>query len=178
MSNRKREKFIVMLALLAALYAGIQFLFSGRGGETGRPAVAEKPADELLMEVAQSLARHRLTETEKAILEKAETPWPSRPFVRTGAASPKAAADAPSQASGTVSGNFSYMGCIEAGNRRLAIINTAEYEIGDRVNDSQLTVRSISFERVLLEDPEGRSYAAPLQDGPDRSSALILLQSE
>lgn len=178
MNVSKREKIIITLALLATLYAGIQFLVSGRSREASLPAVEEKPADEFLMEVSQSLAQHRLTETEKAILEKAEMPWPSQPFVQTGTPPVATAADTPSQTAEEASGNFSYTGYIDAGNRRLAIINGTEYEVGDRVADSPLRVRSISFERIILEDTEGRRYAALLQDGSERSAALISLQSE
>lgn len=177
MSISKREKTIVTLAALAALYAGGQFLFSGSGTDADRSGVEEKSAEEFMMEVAQSLAANRLTDTEKAILEKAETPWPSQPFVPTGTPS-EDRPDMPPETFGGDAGNFSYTGCIEAGNRRLAIINGTEYEVGERVVDSQLTVRGISFERALLVDGNGNKLTVPLQDGTDRSAAKISLQSE
>lgn len=173
----KREKTIITLAVLAALYAGGQFLFSGKSQDADRSGVEEKPAEEFMMEVAQSLAVNRLTETEKTILEKAEAPWPSQPFVQTGSPS-EARSDTPSETSGAAAGSFSYTGCIEAGNRRLAIINGTEYEVGDQVADSLLTVRGISFEQVTLENGEGTRYMVPLQNDSDRSTTQISLQSE
>lgn len=178
MSISKREKIIVVLAVLAALYAGGQLLFSGNSADRLPSTAEDKPAEAFLMEVAQSLAQHQLSETEKAVLEKTEAPWPASPFIRTGTSSSTGTAETSSLSPGMIPGNFAYTGYIEAGNRRLAIVGGAEYETGDRVADSPLTIRGILPDQVLLEDAEGRKYSAPLQDGSGRNSALILLQSE
>jgi hypothetical protein len=177
MSISKREQIIIALALLAALYAGWHYLSSESAKNRG-PAADNKPADEFLMEVAQGLALNRLTETEQAVLEKAGIPWPPQPFIQTGAWSSKTGSDASSQTTEAAPDNFAYTGYIKAGNRRLAIIGGMEYEIGDRITDSQFTVRDISFKEVVLEDSEGRRYSAPLQDGSDSNAASISLQFE
>jgi hypothetical protein len=178
MNISKRERIIITLALLAALYAGWHYLFSGSARDATLSTSKDKPADEFLMEVTQNLALNSLTETEKAILEKAGRPWPSHPFVQTDASSSETGSDASSQSSMVAPDIFSYAGYIEAGNRRLAIISGTEYEIGDRVANSLLTVRSISNEQVVLEGMEGRIYTAPLQDGSDRNAAPVSLQFE
>lgn len=178
MNISKRERIIITLALLAALYAGGYCLFSGSAGDTAPSASKDKPADEFLMEVVQNLALNSLTETEKAILEKAGRPWPSHPFVQTDASSSETGSDASSQSSMVAPDIFSYTGYIEAGNRRFAIIGGTEYETGDRIANSLLTVRSISNEQVVLEGMEGRMYSAPLQDGSGSSAAPISLQFE
>jgi hypothetical protein len=178
MNISKRERIIIILALLAALYAGWYYLFSGGAGDTAPSAAEDKPADEFLMEVAQDLALNSLTETEKAILEKAGRPWSPHPFIQTDASSSETASGASSKSSMVAPDIFSYTGYIEAGNRRLAIIGGTEYETGDRVANSLLTVRSISTGQVVLEGMEGRMYTAPLQDGSDRKAAPVSLQFE
>jgi hypothetical protein len=178
MSISKREQIIIAVTLLAALYAGWQLLFSRNAGNQSPSAVKDKPADEFLMEVAQGLALNRPTEIEKAVLEKTERPWPADPFVQTVPSSQTTGTDTSSQSTGTLPDSFSYTGYIEAGHHRLAIIGGTEYEIGDMVADSLLTVRGISPGQVLLEDPEGRRYSAPLQDGSDGTGAPISLQFE
>lgn len=162
MNISKREKILVSLAFTAALWMGISFLFSGKEEGIAPAGIDEKPAEEFLVEVAQSLAAHQLTETEKLILEKTETSWPLQPFVSAGMSADK---DTSSPQSGGGVKTFVYAGYIQAGNRRMAIVNGTEYEVGDRVEDSLLTVRGISFEKVVLEDGEGSRFAISLQDG-------------
>lgn len=162
MNTSKREKILVSLALLAALWVGISFLFSGKEEGAAPAGIDEKPAEEFLVEVAQNLAAHQLTTTEKLVLEKIETSWPLQPFVSVETSAGKDTSD--SQSGGVVK-TFVYAGYIQAGNRRMAIINGTEYEVGDRVQDSLLTVRGISFEKVVLEDGEGNRFAISLQDG-------------
>lgn len=162
MNMSKREKMLVALALLAAFFVGISFLFSGQDEEVARTEIDEKPAEEFLMEVAASLATHELTETEKLILEKTETSWPLQPFVSVETPAVEDTSNSQSQAA---VGTFVYAGYIQAGNRRMAIVNGTEYEVGDRVTGSLLTVRGIYFEKVLLEDGKGDRFAVPLQDG-------------
>jgi hypothetical protein len=175
MSISKREKVFVALALLAALYGGIVLLLSGRNNEGTGGGFNEKPAEEFLREVAESLARHQLTTTEKIILEKTEAPWPSQPFVSVG--TPVVEDTSESQSQGDVA-HLVYTGYIEVGNRRLAIINGMEYDIGDPVADASLTVRGITSERVILGDTTGSRLAIPIVDGSNRSTALILHQSQ
>lgn len=156
-----REKIFVALALIAALYAGISFLFSGKNEKAGQAGNNEKPAEEFLREVALSLAGHQLTKTEKIILEKAEVPWPLQPFVSASTSITEDNTDSQQQMPKEA---FVYAGFIQVGNRRLAIINGMEYDIGDPVADVPLTVRGISAERVILEDSSGRRIAVPIVD--------------
>ena len=159
MSISNREKIFVALALLAALYAGISFLFSGNNDKAARTETDEKPAEEFLREVAVSLAGHQLTKTEKAILEKADASWPQHPFVSVNTTAIEDTSGSQGQTSAEA---FVYTGFIQAGSRRLAIINGMEYDIGDPVADASLTVRGISPERVVLEDTSGRRIAVPI----------------
>lgn len=156
-----REKIFVGLALLAALYAGISFLLPGKSNEIVRTGIDEKPAEEFLREVAESLASHQLTKAEKVLLEKAEISWPLQPFVSVNMPVLEDTSDSQRQTSVEA---FVYAGYIQVGSRRLAIINGMEYDIGDPVADASLTVRGISSERVVLEDTSGRRIAVPIVD--------------
>lgn len=176
MNLSKREQIIVAMALLAAIYAGWQFLFSGSKKDNVSSAVENKRTEDFLMEVARSLAGNHLTDAEKATLEKVGAKWPSQPFVSTDVSDQEADADASSQPTAALSDH--YTGYIEVGDRRLAIIGDTEYEIGDKIGDSQFTVRGISMEQVLMEDAAGRRYSLSLQDGANRDMAHILLQLE
>jgi hypothetical protein len=175
MNISKREKILVSLAFLAVLWMGISFLFSGKEEEAAPAGINEKPAEEFLMEVAQSLAAYQLTKTEKLILEKAEASWPLEPFVSVGTPTAEDTSNSQAQAS---AGIFVYAGFIQVGSRPLAIINGTEYGIGDPLADAPLTVRGISSERVVLEDSSGRRIAVPIVDALNRSAAPILHQSQ
>lgn len=48
--------------------------------------------------------------------------------------------------------DFSYTGYLDAGSRRLAIINGIEYMVGDQLDSGSLVVKSIDPEKVVLED--------------------------
>lgn len=165
MKISKREKIIIGLTVLALIYAGIVFFFSGPGNTVSRLEADEDSAEGLVTEVVQSLARHHRTETEQIILEKAQLPWPSDgPFIpvtvpASGARKPEGEtiAEADPEA-------FSFTGYVEIGNKRLAIINGEEYETGDRVTGSPFTVRGISPEQVRLEDTDNRIRIVPMAD--------------
>lgn len=178
METSKREKIILGLAILAVLYMGIVFLFSGSGDNSVKSETDEDSAEEFVMEVAQDVARYNLTETERTILEKAQIPWPQQPFITQTVQSTTEQSSAGGIIQAAESREFSFTGFIEIGNKRLAIINGEEYETGDRLAQTGITVYGISPEQVLLMDAEGRMRKVPRVDMIRENEASTLQHFE
>lgn len=165
MKISKREKIILGLAVLALIYLGVVFLFPGPGSTVSQLETDEISAEGLVTEVAQSLARYHLTETERTLLEKAQAPWPSDPFIAATLSSSGERKPAGETITEAGPEGFSFTGYVEIGTRRLAIINGEEYETGDRITGSPFTVRGISPQQVLLGDAGNRMHAVLMADG-------------
>ena len=164
MKISKREKIILALTALALIYAGIVYLFPGPGSTVSQFETDNNSARGLMTEVVQSLAQHHRTELEQTILEKAQIPWPSEPFLAATLSSSEEREPAGETITEADPEGFSYTGYVEIGTRRLAIINGEEYETGDRITGSPFTVRGISPEKVLLGDAGNRARAIPMAE--------------
>jgi hypothetical protein len=164
MKISKREKIILGLTALALIYAGIVFFFSGPKNTPPPPGAGETPAREFVTEVVQSIALHSRTATEQIILEKAQAPWPSDPFITTILSPSEESNPGETPMIASDSEAFNYTGYVEIGAKRLAIINGEEYETGDRVSGSPFTVQGITPEQVLLGDAGNRIRVIPMVD--------------
>ena len=150
----KREKIIVALMVVVVLLALISFIpspFSGKADVSSSSQAKLTELHELATKISEEVNKEYLTNTEKLILERADTPWSKDPFIGkslTGATEP-----GQGQARDT---GFSYTGFIDTGARRLAVINGMEYEVGERLQSGGYIVRVIDPRVVVLEGKEKR----------------------
>lgn len=144
----KREKVLIIGALLAALFGVFQFIKTKPGVAPPYPSSAGHAApNELIQKIQRELQEHALSEPETTILTKAALEWGKNPFLgkkllplgQMNRFDPSEAKD------------FSYSGYIIAGNRKLAIINGLEYAVGERLITGGYMVRHIYPEAVILE---------------------------
>jgi hypothetical protein len=164
MTTSKREKIILALAILAVLYLGLQYLFSDSGGELSKQEAENNSTYEFVMEVAHDIARYNLTKTEQSVLARAQEPWPDSPFIPYKALSGNVQAAVSPTMTTEDYGEYRFTGYLKVGNKQLAIINGEEYETGDRLIESNATVRNISPEQVLLTDAAGRTLSVSRAD--------------
>lgn len=172
MKISNREKVILGITAVAAIWAGSNFLLSGGG--KAPTETKDEITQEAVVEAAQSLALNSLTETEQAIWEKAETAWPADPFLKNSITLAK------NEQTVTVfgGGQFIFSGYIETGDVKLAIVNGDEYAPGDRIAGTSFWVRSISQHQVLLAAPDNSIVTVPMVTYPGSNSAAAIKQSE
>jgi hypothetical protein len=147
----KREK-IILVVMLIALLGGAATYFSGPSTSIQSSGAANgidlTNVKALSAQLIADVKKEALTDNERYVLDQAAADWSEDPFVvrsltplhQTGGGSGMRPAD------------FSYSGYLDAGNRRLAIINGLEYMVGDQLEFGGLVVKNIDPEKVVLED--------------------------
>ena len=96
-----------------------------------------------------------LSKEETYILQKARAEWKQDPFIQIR---PKLTRDEAAERQPlVVNSKILYTGFLEMGNKRLAIINGMEYEIGDILERTGLVVRKISPSHVVVAAPDNKN---------------------
>ncbi|WDP90796.1 MAG: hypothetical protein HUN04_14260 [Desulfobacter sp.] len=164
----KREKIIIFLAGLMALYGALDYFVLGKKssatGEEDKIKAAVQQTDafaaaataQLTAMVTQNKGKN-LTYTKKM----AETPWPRDPFIvhtgtdKTVDQEEINPADLP---------EIIYSGYIRAGAAVLAVINGMEYTVGELVADIGYKVHNITPSKVVLLTESNKQITIYLQE--------------
>jgi hypothetical protein len=111
-------------------------------------------------------AQEGLSETDTYIIQRAEAQWIQDPLIRIR--KPPKVEIEPEDVVTTEKPELeiAYTGYIEMGSMRLAIINGNEYETGDRLEQGDYIVRSISPTQVeiVTTDTNRNRFIVPLQE--------------
>ena len=155
----KREKIIVGLMIVALLYGVLDFFVSSSPKEGSRvPESKLSETQDLAAKLSENVQKESLTSAEKLILERSGAEWTQDPFLGR----PLVAAHSPAKMGENEAVGFVYTGFVEAGNKRLAIINGMEYQVGEELESGAFVVRSISQGSVMLENA-GRGETLEIQ---------------
>jgi len=145
----RREKIIVVITVLAALYGAYNFLFSSSGMKSRTAGVSRQELNSFITETFAGISRALLTPDDREILMQAATQWETDPFVRSTAPLTRKRKSEPRRTPVETAG-ITYSGYIKMGNRYLAIINGMEYEVGDRLEPEGHVVSLISPEKIVI----------------------------
>ena len=150
----KREKIIVGLMVVAALYGGYTFLFSGSAGgkkkSYGQPQVG---VNDLVAGLIKRIQGADTTAADTEILEKSSAQWQKDPFLvvkKSRAPEEETEKEPEIIARGDLTGSFNYSGYMEMGKNKLAIINGREYEEGDQLAIQGAALKKISAGEVHI----------------------------
>jgi len=145
-----REKIIILVMLIVVAYGGYTyFLDSGDKTivESSKQTIAE--LKKFVVDAATSLSNEYVSAADKYIIDQAEKVWPQDPFLQTGAL----LTSEPYQAHAEVTVQtvqISYTGFLQTPDALIAIINGAEYETGDQMNETGYYVKNILPTKILL----------------------------
>jgi len=96
-----------------------------------------------------------LSQEQTYILQKARAEWQQDPFVRIR---PKLTREEEEDRQPLVlKSKILYTGFLQMGDKRLAIINGTEYEVGDRLEPEGLVVRAINSNHVVIAAPDKKN---------------------
>lgn len=143
---KKREKIILAVMGVALLCAAYVFLSDRSSPQTN--VVTEQnlaSVKAFSAQLTEDLKKDILTGPDRYVLERAEAEWASDPFLGKKLSSAV-------ETAGGQPGIFAYSGYLEAGRKRLAIINGMEYQVGEQLEPGGYVVLSIDPEKVILED--------------------------
>ena len=143
----KREKILLYLGLAVLLYGVIDFLVLPKVKQNIPSATANVDVAALTKDIQNTLASTVLTKQEEYILEAAAGTWERDPFYDWPGGLRAAPKVKVSSGDGQL---FTYMGYVEIGDVRLAIVNGHEYQAGEELVGGSYIVSEISPSRVVL----------------------------
>jgi hypothetical protein len=152
----KREKIILMIMSVVVLFGVYDFLFSsGAKKKPVAPVVGIAEINKFIADVANSF-KDNFTETNMYIIRQARTEWSRDPFWhKDKERHPETRAERIVESVKEPKAQESrvYTGYLEMGEQKLAIINGAEYELGDELNRGGPVIKSIDSKQVILAVP-------------------------
>lgn len=154
MSNR--EKVILILAVVAILYGGYNFIFSKKNTKN----IPQKTVDiqKIQKETINTLAKYSLSKSDKIVegLMKNDT---KDPFTYK-----KVEKDIKKKEDTKIT-NLTYNGYVMLNNKKVAIINNKEYQEGDELDIKSYFVEQIFENKVVIKGPGKDNFiTVPLID--------------
>ena len=170
----QREKIIVGLMLLTVVYGVYTVFFEGKGKTTPKEIAAFTATEQLeslsafITKVAEA-SKAGLSKEDAYIIQQAEAEWKQDPLIsvelKNRPESELQRAQQVTKAS-IPDLNISYTGFMQMGDKKFAIINGVEYTSGDRLEQGDYIVRSITPRQVIIVST-GRSkkkFIFPLEE--------------
>lgn len=146
-----REKIILLLALGSLVYGGYEMFWKpAPPGGTG-PSPGGEPLAGFINRISAETAAGRLTMAERALIQRAEQPWPDR-------------FESPTLPPPTFERLPVYSGFIQMGGKTMAIIDGREYGVGERLETSGYRVQEISPSQIVIGGEGRRDIPIPLQE--------------
>ncbi len=146
----KREKIIVIVLLIAVVYGGYEY-FSGFS--INKHSFEDKNAcvnlTKFVADIGEKIKQNESDKKNFTVLTKASLDWTLDPFWKSVL---KKENNEKKQAERALPKKiFVYSGYLQLGNKKIAIINNMEYEVGEKVlNHEGYSVLSISSKKVVL----------------------------
>jgi len=161
-----REKIIVGLMALAVVYGVYTLFLSGPPGETALKGGGDRELEALnsfITKVADK-TKSGLSKKHVYVLQKAQVEWKQDPLLQI---KPKLSEEEKEARKPLVlKSKILYTGFLQMGEKRLAILNGLEYEIGDRLEPDGLIVRNIHPNHVVIGSPDlkNKKVVLPMEE--------------
>jgi hypothetical protein len=164
-----RQIIILGVTVIALLYGGYDFFFTK--SKKAAPVDTGKKIEELstfMAEMTVALGKDTPSPVDAHMIKRAEAGWMRDPFYERKTEKVWAVAKEQTQAGGTAAAPkslFSYTGYVEAGKKKIAVINGHEYSAGDALDVEGYVLKAIDPERVTIYNRETRrTIEIPLQE--------------
>jgi flagellar basal body-associated protein FliL len=152
-----REKIIIVLMVLAVGYGVYTVFLSGPQEEAAFKSNGDKELKALKLFIAKVAdnTKNSLSKQQVYVLQKAQIEWKQDPLLQI---KQKMSQEEKEELRPLVLENkILYTGFLQMGDKRLAILNGIEYEIGDRLESGDLIVRDIHPDHVAIGSPHIKS---------------------
>ena len=152
-----REKIIIGLMVLAVGYGVYTVFLAGPQEETAFKSDGDKDlkALKLFIDKVADNTKNSLSKQQAYVLQKAQIEWKRDPLLQI---KQKMSQEEKEQHRPLVlEKKILYTGFLQMGDKRLAILNGIEYEIGDRLESGDLIVRDIYPDHVVIGSPHIKS---------------------
>jgi hypothetical protein len=168
----KREKIILAVMAIAILYAAFDFLVPAKkqSAAVSTQVTLEQKTAELNQFVAglnAGLEKEWANKVGMLIFNRAEGAWTQDPFLDSRSHKAWLKANEPVKEGKAPPPKivFIYSGYLEAGKKRMGIINGMEYKEGDALENEGYFLKSISPTHAVIEDrKKGTAETVPLME--------------
>ena len=162
---KKREKIILILAILALLYGAVDyFILSSDKNEAINADTSNKSSD-FIEKINTTLASLNIIEQKKTnadyLISMIESEWKNDPFSKIKNLSKENQKSAIYiKMTGLI-----YSGFIKLGNKMLAVIDGMEYTTGEYIKDSGYKIIQITPESVIINNNLNKKIVLYLKEG-------------
>ncbi len=159
-----RQIIILCVALLFVLYAAYEILIARPALKKAKTDVNPARISSFVADVNAELAGGKLIGVEDYIARRAETDWGDSPFWdRASYREWASGTRSDGQAGAAV--KIIYSGFVDAGGKKMAVINGWEYTSGEALEMEGYVLKSITPYRVMIENKiTGSELAVPIQE--------------
>jgi hypothetical protein len=160
----KQQTIILCIMVIAVIFGVYSFTGSPKKGVTDDPGKKAKELKTFMSDITTNIGQDSPTTADVYIMSMAEAGWQKDPFYerksyREWAMATKASGSATSKTT------FSYAGYIDAGKKKVAIINGIEYGAGDPLEIEGYILRNITPSKVVIENKADRTkFDVPFQE--------------
>ena len=159
----KRQIIILAVAAIFALYAAYELLIAGPAAKKAKMHAAAAQTESVANVTGATVAGYQVSAAEAYIVKIAETDWNKNPFWEKASYQEFAGKEAGAPAVNTA--KIIYSGYMESGRKKVAIINGAEYEIGEALDIEGYVLKSVSPSRVVVVNRNtGDALTVPIQE--------------
>ena len=157
---------IVGLMVLAVVYGVYTVFFSAPREEVAFKSGGGQQLEALnsfITKVADK-TKNTLSKEQAYVLQKAQTEWKQDPLMQIR---PKVSREEEAERQPLVlDSKIVYSGFLQMGDKRLAILNGIEYEVGDRLEPGGLIVRNIHPNHVVIGSPvkKNKKVILPMEE--------------
>ncbi|MEE9912495.1 MAG: hypothetical protein K4571_12310 [Deltaproteobacteria bacterium] len=157
----KRQIIILAIAALCILYAAYELLIAGPAAKKTKTESKPVASQSFVSALSTDLMKYTIAGADAFIKERAEMSWSKNPFWDRLAYREYVGKEAGSGAAA----NIIYSGYVDAGPKKMAIINGWEYEAGEFLEIEGYTLKSVSPTRVLIINRNtGGEFYVPIQE--------------
>jgi hypothetical protein len=159
----KRQIIILVVAALCVLYAAYEFLIARPAAQKAKQQAASSSAVESfdVASLTGDLTGYKASGVELYIEQKAEMGWAESPFWNKAAYQEFAGREA----AGSTTVQIIYSGYIDAGRKKVAILNGAEYVTGETLELEDYVLKSVKSSNVIIVNRKtGVELDVPIQE--------------
>jgi hypothetical protein len=160
----KRQIIIIAVMALFILYAAYEYLIASPARKKSDQSAKPVEINTFVNEVTADILKNPLAGIDMVIIRRAESDWGKDPFLerttyKEWATKNTAAGDADSSA------KIIYSGYVDAGRKKMAIINGVEYGVGDQLEMEGYVLKSIAPSKVRINNKNtGSELEIPIQE--------------
>lgn len=159
----KRQIIIIVITIVVILYGAYEW-FAGGKKQKDTKEIEPVVKSNYLINITGDLMKIPVSLTDTYIVGRAEADWGKNPFWEKGSYIEWARKD-DAKTKDDPESKIIYSGYVDAGKKKMAVINGLEYSVGEKLETGDYVLKKITATKVFLSDKSrGRELEVTIQD--------------